>query len=220
VHGRHSSLAGIGLAAAALLTSTCSSPTAPQTTIVIPPATMATPAWPRLSVTTILAFGDSLTAGEVPAVGEFSFRPRYYEPDNSYPTDLITLLGQRYTGQGASGFDVYTVDLATNSTTCTPDPQRPATSGILVINAGCGGARAGDPVTKGRLDDALRDYHPDLVLLLEGTNDLDSANPASVTAGVRGIQALVADAQQSGARVMVGTIPPQIAADLTHGGSP
>ncbi len=101
-----------------------------------------------------------------------------------------------------------------------PDPPRPAASGILVINAGCGGARAEDATTMTRLKNALADYHPDLVLLMEGTNDLNSADPSSVAAGAQGVQALATTAQQSGAHVMVGTIPPQIAADLTHGGSP
>jgi lysophospholipase L1-like esterase len=177
-------------------------------TVTLPP--------PRLSVTTILAFGDSLTAGEVPVLGEFSFRPRYYEPASSYPADLVTLLAQRYTGQGASGFNVFTVD-PTNRTICVPDPPRPPASGILVINAGCGGERAQDAL--GRLNGALATYHPDLVLLLDGTNDLNDADPTSVTAGAQGVQALVAAAQGSGAHVMVGTLPPQIASDFTHGGS-
>jgi hypothetical protein len=80
---------------------------------VVPPS-------PWLGVTTILAFGDSLTAGEVPMVGEFSFRPRDYEPADSYPAELIPLLAQRYTDQGASGFDVFTVDRTVNKTICTP----------------------------------------------------------------------------------------------------
>jgi hypothetical protein len=62
---------------------------------VLPPA-------PRLTVSRILAFGDSITAGEVPAPGEFLQLQRFVMPDLSYPANLTTLLAQRYTAQGAS----------------------------------------------------------------------------------------------------------------------
>ena len=49
----------------------------------------------------------------------------------------------------------------------------------------------------------------------------DPLNPgASISAGVQGVQRLIAAAQSRGARVMVGTLLPQISADLTHGGTP
>jgi lysophospholipase L1-like esterase len=181
-------------------------------TVTLPP--------PRLGVTTILAFGDSITEGEVPVVGEFSLRPQFVEPDRSYPADLTTLLAQRYTAQGASRLDAFTVGVA-NTTNCWTDPPRPMTSGIVVINAGCLGERAQDPTTLARLNDKLATYRPDVVLLLEGVNDLNPLNAgASISAGVRGVQSLIAAAQSRGARVMVGTLLPQIAADLTHGGTP
>jgi hypothetical protein len=43
--------------------------------------TVALPS-PRLGVTTILAFGDSITEGEVLIAGEFSIRPKFVEPDS------------------------------------------------------------------------------------------------------------------------------------------
>jgi lysophospholipase L1-like esterase len=181
-------------------------------TVTLPP--------PRLGVTTILAFGDSITEGEVPVFGEFSLRPRFVEPDKSYPADLTTLIARRYAAQGASRLDAFTVG-AGNTTDCTTDPPRPMTSGIVVINAGCLGERAEETTTLARLNDKIAIYHPDVVLLLEGVNDLDPAMPsASISAGVQGVRTLIAAARSRGARVMVGTLLPQITADLTHGGSP
>jgi lysophospholipase L1-like esterase len=180
---------------------------------------------PRLGVTRILAFGDSITEGEVPAPGEFSpasaltVRPRYVEPNQSYPADLTTLLSLRYPAQGAVRVDSFTFILSSDSNDCTPDPPAPATSGIVVINAGCLGAEANDPTTLRRLMDKIGTYHPDVLLLHIGVNDLDLTSPAaSISQGVQGVQTLIAAAH--GVPVMVGTLLPQIAADLTHGGTP
>jgi lysophospholipase L1-like esterase len=152
--------------------------------------------------------------------GEFSLRPQFVEQDKSYPADLTILLAQRYTAQGAARVDAFTVG-AGNTTNCSTDPPRPMISGIVVINAGCLGERAEDLTTLARLNDKLATYRPDVVLLLEGVNDLDPLNPAtSISAGVHGVQSLIAAAQSRGARVMVGTLLPQIGADLTHGGTP
>jgi lysophospholipase L1-like esterase len=287
----HSPLGAIGLATAASLGVTCSSPTLPSKTIVVPPPAVTCPVAPppvtttngqsavvtygpatvmggvapvpvscappsgspfnlgstavtctatdavqrtascsftvtvtlpppRLGVTTILAFGDSITEGEVPVFGEFSLRPRFVEPDKAYPADLTTLIARRYAAQGASRLDAFTVG-AGNTTDCTTDPPRPMTAGIVVINAGCLGERAEETTTLARLNDKIALYHPDVVLLLEGVNDLDPSMPsASISAGVQGVVTLIAAARSRGARVMVGTLLPQIAADLTHGGSP
>jgi lysophospholipase L1-like esterase len=178
-------------------------------TVTLPP--------PRLGVTTILAFGDSITEGEVPVAGEFAIRPRFVEPDKSYPADLTALLAQRYTAQGASRVDAFSV----NPFGCANDPPPPATAGIVVINAGCLGERAQDVSTLARLNDNIAFYHPDLVLLLEGVNDLNTQDPdASIAAGVRGVQTLIAAARTGAGRVMVGTLLPEIATDLSHGGAP
>jgi lysophospholipase L1-like esterase len=166
---------------------------------------------PRLGVTTILAFGDSITEGEVPVAGEFSLRPQFVEPDKSYPADLSSLLSQRYTAQGATRVDAF----------CATNPPLPMSSGIVVINAGCLGERAEDATTLARLNDKLATYDPNIVLLLEGVNDLDRSRPTeSISGGVQGVRALIGVAQSRGARVIVGTLPPEIAMDLTHGGAP
>jgi lysophospholipase L1-like esterase len=84
-----------------------------------------------------------------------------------------------------------------------------------VINAGCLGERADDPATRSRLADKLATYQPDVVLLLEGVNDLGGS--ASIAAAVQGVQTLVADARNRGAQVMVGTLLPQIAGSINAG---
>jgi lysophospholipase L1-like esterase len=161
--------------------------------------TVNPPPLPQLSVTTILAFGDSITEGEIPAFRESGSHPRHLAPDFAYPAQLETLLGQRYTAQGISRLDA----------TCSTDPAPPPTRGLLVINTGCTGERAGGPGTRARLDDKLVTYHPDVVLLLEGVNDL--AGPADIPGTVQALGGLIAAARVRGARVLAGTLLPQIA---------
>ena len=173
-------------------------------TVTVPP--------PQLGIAKILAFGDSITEGEVPVLGEFSIRPKLVEPDKSYPADITTLLAQRYTGQGASRVDAFTFIPGGDSNDCTPDPPAPTTPGIVVINAGCLGAQAKDPQTLKRLNDKIRTYQPDVMLLLIGVNDLDPRNPdASISAALQGVQALTASARANRVQVMVGTLLPEIA---------
>jgi lysophospholipase L1-like esterase len=166
-------------------------------TVTLPP--------PRLAVTTILAFGDSITEGEVPVPGEFGIRRRFVEPEHSYPADLTALLGQRYTTQGASRVDAF----------CTDDPPSRATSRITVINAGCLGERADDPATLSRLNDKIVTYRPDVLLLLEGVNDLNGA--ATIPRAAQGVRRLISAARGLGVRVMVGTLLPEIAGGVNAG---
>jgi lysophospholipase L1-like esterase len=197
---------------------TCTATDAVQRTARCSFTVRVTPPSPRLSVTRILAFGDSITAGEVRMLGEplssnserfsgFLVQPRVVEPEQSYPADLVTLLAQRYFGQGAARIDAFTL-VAGYTNNCMNDPPPPATSGILVINAGCQGERAEDSTTVARLDATLATYHPDLVLLLEGANDLSSV--ASIPTALQGVLTLIAHAENSGAHVMVGTLLPEI----------
>jgi lysophospholipase L1-like esterase len=167
---------------------------------------------------TILAFGDSITEGEVPVAGEFPIQPRFVEPDHSYPADLRDLLDSRYAAQGAVRVDAFMASTTGGVTDCTVDQPLPTTTSIVVINAGCLGESAEDPKALSRLQDKLAFYNPDLVLLLEGTNDLSDTDPTSVTRGLRGVQTLLAEAQRHHP-VLVGTIPPQVASEFTHGGA-
>jgi lysophospholipase L1-like esterase len=180
--------------------------------------TVSPPA-PHLSVTRILAFGDSITEGEVPLASEFGLRLRLVMPGQSYPADLTSMLAQRYTAQGATRIDAFTFDPNTDATDCKYDPSLPVTSGIVVINAGCLGATAVTNTltmhdTLGRLMDKIATYHPDLMLLHLGVNDLDpdpeDAN-TSIANALAGVQQLIQYARSQGVRVMVGTLLPEIA---------
>jgi lysophospholipase L1-like esterase len=210
---------------------TCTATDAVQRTASCSFTVSVMPPLPRLGVTTILAFGDSITEGEVPMAGEFALepggfvaprlqlriRPHVVEPDEAYPADLTTLLAQRYTAQGAVRIDAFTLG-AGNTTDCTTDPPRPATSGIVVINAGCLGEAAQAATTLARLNNKIAAYHPDVLLLLEGVNDLDPLEPAaSIAAGVQGVQNLIAAGRSLGVRVLVGTLLPEISSDVNGG---
>ena len=165
---------------------------------------------PTLRVKTILAFGDSLTAGEVPDNCEFVCRQNTY-PTESYPADLTTMLAARYVAQGATAINAYTLS-SPNSTVCGADPMPPATAGILVINAGCNGQPAVGAPTAQLLNGAINVYHPDLVLLLLGLNDGGTA------AAAQAVQTLAASIIARGIPVFVGTLPPEIQGDFSHGG--
>ncbi|HTM26168.1 MAG TPA: SGNH/GDSL hydrolase family protein [Vicinamibacterales bacterium] len=142
---------------------------------------------PTLKVTTIMAFGDSLTYGAVqPAVSTLSVP---FQPDAgldvSYPFKLQTLETARYTSQT-----------------------------ITVFNEGVAGNRAQDD--RQRFLDDLAAGHPDVVLLMEGDNDLGdlvgltgSALTAGITAVVNAMEDMVRAAQGRGAVPFVATIPDQ-----------
>lgn len=101
----------------------------------------------------------------------------------SYPFKLQTTLGARYTGQA-----------------------------IAVLNAGNPGEQAATPSALTRFGDALSEAKPDLVLLMEGANDLNNAGAmvnAAITAAVSSLEEMVKEASRRGMPVMVGTLPPQ-----------
>jgi lysophospholipase L1-like esterase len=174
------------------------------------PVTVSLPA-PHLGVTRILAFGDSITEGEVPLPSEFGLQVRIVMPERSYPADLTTLLAQRYTAQGALRVDAFTFNPNTDVTNCSLDQAAPTTSGIVVVNAGCLGATASDGVTGSRLADKIGFYNPDLLLLHIGVNDLDPTSPTtSISHALLGVQSLITYARSKGVRVMVGTLVPEI----------
>jgi lysophospholipase L1-like esterase len=142
---------------------------------------------PTLKVTTIMAFGDSLTFGAVqPPVGTLSVP---FQPDAglavSYPFKLQTLETARYTSQT-----------------------------ITVFNEGVAGNRAQDD--RQRFIDDLSAGHPDVVLLMEGDNDLGdlvglsgSALTSGITAIVNAMEDMVRAAQARGAVPFVATVPDQ-----------
>jgi lysophospholipase L1-like esterase len=115
--------------------------------------------------------------------------------------------------------DAFTVNLSDDShQDCNPNPAAGTTSGIVVINAGCLGAHAGDPVVLNRLKDKIAAHRPDVLLLLIGVNDLDPTSPGvSISAALQAVQTLIAYARSKSVQVMVATLLPEIAGDYNAG---
>lgn len=139
-----------------------------------------------LSRTKFLAFGDSLTAGEVTVpVSMLPGLPRIgvltppnsrmvVVPSASYPTQLLAMLQARYASQA-----------------------------VAVANAGEPGEYSFYAVA--RFTDAFTSASPEVVLLLHGVNDLRFGN-TDLPAG--SLQTMTADARRRGATVLLATMLP------------
>ena len=130
---------------------------------------------PTLRISSIVAFGDSLTAGVTSSVIPTTVQ---LEPNSSYPAQLRERLNQRYSAQT-----------------------------IRVTNAGVPGEDAAEAIS--RFQSELGRLQPDVVLIMEGTNDI---SPNSSTPGVQGaeaIETMVRDAKSRGVDPILATIPPQ-----------
>ena len=118
-------------------------------------------------------------------------------------------------------------DSMTEGTTSTPLPPAALTAGkpesypyklqtlltevytsqsVGVLNGGSAGKVA--TTDRSRFNSALSEAKPELVLLLEGANDLNTPG-ASVNATVNAMEDMVRDAQFRGAFVMLATLPPE-----------
>lgn len=128
---------------------------------------------PTLSVTRILAFGDSITEGVVSPAFQSILSPGLVV---SYPYKLQERLTATYTAQT-----------------------------IVVMNAG----RAGEWAAQGvrRLPDVIREAQPDVLLLLEGVNDLN--NNAGISPTIGAIESMIKYAKAQGLSVFVATLLPQ-----------
>jgi lysophospholipase L1-like esterase len=136
---------------------------------------------PRLGVTNVLAFGDSITAGEINAATTL-----LVEPSEAYPADLLALLGQRYAAP------------------------------ITVFNDG----KVGETAVQGaeRLPGELAFHHPDLLLLLEGINDLHgSAAGGGISTALSSLGTMIQRARSVGIHVIVGTLLPATPGALLPG---
>lgn len=134
---------------------------------------------PKISVTRFVAFGDSITWGEngVSALAgvDSPIRPRFQVP-RTYPTVLYQSLATRYTTQG-----------------------------ILVSNQGNPGEYAIDSGTQARFSNLVRSGSFDVVLLMEGSNDLGGGYG---TAAISALRNMVRDAKSRGVKPYLATIPP------------
>jgi lysophospholipase L1-like esterase len=141
---------------------------------------------PLLKRTRFMAYGDSVTAGEItlPATGltlkGFPNSRLIQVPAASYPTVLKGLLTTRYTSQSAA---------------------------ITMFNEGLGAEKA--EFAFARFVAAYDANRPDVVLLMEGYNDVCCGNGE---VGLRvmdtGITSMAAEARHRGARVFIATLAP------------
>lgn len=142
---------------------------------------------PRLAKTEFMAFGDSITAGEVTVpvgVGtrdELGF-PAFglvVVPAASYPTQLLTLLRGRYTADAGR---------------------------IAVSNLGKPGEYTDDATR--RFPDAYALSRPQVVLLMEGANDLEALGTRGPPVISSNIDAMARYALQQGSDVFIATLTP------------
>ncbi len=140
---------------------------------------------PQLSRTKFLAFGDSITAGEVtvPVASSGAFGPPSFKqiqvPSAAYPTVLGLLLQARYTAQQDN---------------------------IAVANYGVGGEKAVNART--RFIEALGIVRPDAVLLMEGSNDIARGEDGAASGAAREIGIMASEARLRGMRVFIATVAP------------
>lgn len=136
----------------------------------------------RLSVTNFLAVGDSITAGEIPDC-----------------TDTVC----------ASVTHVVQPALSYPTQLQAMLGQRYPAQTITMTNVGVQGQTAAAEAPL--LDGQLTVVHPDVLLLLEGVNDLDENNPVgSMQSALNALQSMIQDAHQRGVRVVISTLLPEV----------
>jgi lysophospholipase L1-like esterase len=140
---------------------------------------------PRVSRTRFLAFGDSLTEGEITVPAAAGAREGTLNrglvivPAASYPTQLEAQLRSRYA------------------------LQRDA---IQVINAGRSGEWAEDGAL--RLPGLLSSLRPEALLLLHGYNELGALGDPGINRAWQALDTMAKDARHRGMRVFIATLPP------------
>jgi lysophospholipase L1-like esterase len=140
---------------------------------------------PTLSKTRFLAFGDSITAGEVTVpIGSLSggtstFSKQVVVPSASYPSVLLNTLRGRYAAQADS---------------------------MEVFNYGFGGEKVIN--SRNRFFSALNATRPDALLLCEGANDIPLGEDGAASSAAQEISVWVAEAKARGVRVFLATPVP------------
>jgi lysophospholipase L1-like esterase len=159
---------------------------------------------PVLPVSTFLAFGDSLTWGEdgrdaasANALGQHVYVQLVGQ---TYPDDLQSQLLARYQQQHVS------VTNAGCPGEALSDPGR------FSDKMNCRGIRADDPSAFRRFTSLASLHQWDVVLLMEGSNDVNlAAGDSTVLPTAIGYLRQMIDAgKANGMRVIVGTVPPMV----------
>jgi lysophospholipase L1-like esterase len=82
-----------------------------------------------------------------------------------------------------------------------------ATQSFTVLNAGLAGERAEQAPP--RFIDALREAGPQVVLLMDGSNDLLLGGRRGIPRAIGGIETMIKEATRRGAQVFLATLPPE-----------
>ena len=141
---------------------------------------------PTLSRVRYLAFGDSVTAGEVSfPVGSTALHglggitKQIVVPAAAYPTVLAKTLQGRYSSQSEQ---------------------------IVVANYGLGGEKTVN--ARDRFFQALAIVRPEVVLLMEGYNDIPGGANGAASGAASEIEIMAAEARTRGMRVFLATLVP------------
>ena len=165
--------------------------------VVLPP--------PMLSVTSFVAFGDSITWGEdgsntASAVGQHVFVQ--LPQGQRYPDILQQELQARYRQQQVSVMNAG----------CPGEFLNTLPANTPEFNDKCYGIRQDDPSALRRFTTiaSLRQF--DAVLFMEGSNDANMAAADSLVLGsaIGSLRTMIDTAKGSGMRVIVATIPPMV----------
>lgn len=140
---------------------------------------------PQIQSTKFLAFGDSITAGEVtvPVGGSLfsgsGFHKQVLVPSASYPSVLLRTLQGRYSSQSGA---------------------------FVMSNYGLAGEKAIN--ARDRFVSALNATRPEVVMLLHGHNDIPGGNDGAASGAAREMEVMVQEARLRGIRVYLATISP------------
>jgi lysophospholipase L1-like esterase len=137
-----------------------------------------------------LLYTKYLAFGDSETEGKISTVPFVLLP-NSYTLKLQPMLQARYTTQT-----------------------------IVVGDEGQGGQPAADPGTLTRFDAALVANAPDVVMIMDGANDLNGQVSAGIAPAIAAIGTLGAHATGKGVVVFIATLPPMNPAGKNGGGAP
>lgn len=143
---------------------------------------------PKIQFTKFVAFGDSVTFGEngvsslvAERAGNVLQPMVQYPFSQTYPGALQGLLAARYTTQS-----------------------------VVVTNQGLRGERAGAPGTTSRFSSVVAGGQYQVVLLMEGSNDLSDRDSRLEAAAITNLGRMVRDAKSRGVRPYLATVPPMI----------
>lgn len=134
---------------------------------------------PQLQRVRFMAFGDSITAGEVTFPGStagVTSGKQVVVPSAAYPTVLQRLLQTRYSFQADR---------------------------LIVANQGLNGEKA--VVARDRFFAAMNSVQPDVVLLWHGHNDIPGGIDGAASSAASEIRIMVIEANRRGARVFLAT---------------